>query len=254
MSSRLRSLTRRVKSLVSRRNTIRAVEAPIRSVDTWVRITRPGSTTIYWNPVRHTSTFAVPDGDIVVENDRLYRMYMDEDDAINARIIARRRQANSELANSELVDLTELGSNTDRLRREYDNLYAHYVRVCKSHDLTIEELEDTCPECLCGINGEVMMFPVSIRNQHKAYEQYTITEWFNKGRPTDPLRKAKGPLTVGDLKPNSDIKNKIEKYKKLMQDTINKYPLPSDALNSTALASGLRRRKTKRRRRKQKKA
>ena len=248
MSSRLRRLARTVKSLATRRNTIRAVEAPIRNIETWVRIRRPGNTTIYWNPVRHTSTFGVPQGDIVVENDRLYRMYMDQDDTINARIIARRRHAYP-----ELVELAELENKTDILREEYDNLYAQYVRVYTFHRLPIVKLEDNCPNCLCAINDEAMMFPVSIRGQEKAYEQYTITNWFNTGNTSDPLRKEKVPLTVGDLVPNNAIKDQIEEYKELMRYTIKKYPLPSDDLNSNALASGLRRKKTKRRR-KQKKA
>ena len=69
MSSRLQRLARTVKSLLPsrRRNTtIRAVPAPIRPIDTWVRITRPGNTTLFWNPLRHTTTFALPEGDISV--------------------------------------------------------------------------------------------------------------------------------------------------------------------------------------------
>ena len=89
MSSRLRGLARTVKSLLpSRRRstTIRAVSAPIRHTNTWVRIRRRGNTTLFWNPLRHTTTFALPEGDTVVDDDRHYRMYVFNDAATTARI------------------------------------------------------------------------------------------------------------------------------------------------------------------------
>ena len=92
-----------------------------------------------------------------------------------------------------------------------------------------------------------MMFPVSIRKQtKKVYEKYTITKWFSLGNTSDPFRIEKGPLTVADLTPNIAIKDQIEEYKKLMQDTIDNNPLPFD---DQELAAGLRRKKTKRKRR-----
>ena len=257
MSSRLRRLARTVKSLATRGNTIRAVPAPIRNIETWVRIRRPGNTTIYWNPVTHTSTLAVPHGDniVIVENDRLYRMYTEQDDAIDARIIARRRLAEREIEETYALqqknarELAELKTETDKLKGEYDDLYAHYKRVCKYHNLSIVELEDTCSKCLCSIDGEAMMFPVSIRKHPNAYEQYTITRWLHLGKTSDPLHIAKDPVTVGDLTPNIAIKDEIDEYKELMQKTINENPLPSGALVSEAVVAGQRRRKTKKRKR-----
>lgn len=256
MSSRLRrGLARTVKSLLpSRRRstTIRAVPAPIRPIDTWVRISRPGNTTLFWHPLRHTTTFALPEGDISVEDERLYRTYVFNDAAATARIRSRRNRANPEIVEINALqqknarELAELKTETDKQKREYDDLYKRYERVCKHYDLQIEQLEDTCPECICIINHEVMMFPMSIRNQqNQAYEQYFITKWFNDGNTSDPLRNEKVPLTVKDITSNIAIKEKIDKYKKLMQDTIDNYPLPFD---DQKLATGLRRKKTKRKR------
>lgn len=255
MSSRLRrGLARTVKSLLpSRRRstTIRAVPAPIRPIDTWVRISRPGNTTLFWHPLRHTTTFALPEGDISVEDERLYRTYVFNDAAATARIRSRRNRANPEIVEANALqqkmqkDLAELDRKTTQLKVEYEDLYNRYVRVCEYHNLQIVKLENWCSKCLCSIDGEAMMFPVSIRNSEWAYEQYTITKWFSLGNKSDPIRSEKGPFTVDDLTPNIAIKAKIEKYKKLMQDTIDNNPLPFD---DQKLATGLRRKKTKRKR------
>ena len=106
MSSRLQRLARTVKSLLPsrRRNTtIRAVPAPIRPIDTWVRITRPGNTTLFWNPLRHTTTFALPEVDISVEDDRHYRMYVFNDAATTARIRRSRNRANPEIVETNAL-------------------------------------------------------------------------------------------------------------------------------------------------------
>lgn len=254
MPTRLQRLARTVKSLLPprRSTTIRAVPAPIRPIDTWVRITRPGNTTLFWNPLRHTTTFALPEGDISVEDDRHYRMYVFNDAAATARIRHRRNRANPEIVETDALqqknakELAKLKTETDKLKAEYDALYESYVEVCKYHNLRIEQLEDRCSNCLCSIDGEAMMFPVSIRKQtKKVYERYNITKWFSLGNTSDPSRIEKDPLTVADLTPNIAIKDQIEEYKKLMQDTIDNNPLPFD---DQELASGLRRKKTKRKR------
>ena len=255
MSARLRCLARTVKSLLPsrRRNTtIRAVPAPIRPIDTWVRIRRRGNTTLFWHPLRHTTTFALPEGDTVVDDDRLYRMYVFNDAATTARIRRSRNRTNPEIVETNALqqknasELAKLKTETDKLKDEYDALYESYVEVCNYHNLPIEQLEDRCSKCLCSIDGEAMMFPVSIRKQtKKVYERYNITKWFSLGNTSDPSRIEKDPLTVADLTPNIDIKDQIEKYKKLMQDTIDNNPLTFD---DQELAAGLRGQKTKRKR------
>ena len=255
MPTRLRGLARTVKSLLpSRRRstTIRAVPAPIRPIDTWVRITRPGNTTLFWNPSRHTTTFALPEGDISVEDDRHYRMYVFNDAAATARIRSRRNRANPEIVEINALqqknarELAELDRKTTQLKAEYDALYESYVEVCKYHNLPIEQLEDRCSKCLCSIDGEAMMFPVSIRKQtKKVYEKYNITKWFSLGNTSDPSRIEKDPLTVADLTDNNIIKDKIEEYKEFMREKIKDNPLPFD---DQELAAGLRRKKTKRKR------
>lgn len=254
MPTRLQRLARTVKSLLpTRRSTsIRAVPAPMINTDIWVRIRRRGNRTLFWHPVYHTTTFALPEGDISIEDDRLYRMYVFNDAATTARIRSRRNRANPEIVEANALqqkmqkDLAELDRKTTQLKVEYEDLYNRYVRVCEYHNLQIVKLENWCSKCLCSIDGEAMMFPVSIRNSEWAYEQYTITKWFSLGNKSDPIRSEKGPFTVDDLTPNIAIKAKIEKYKKLMQDTIDNNPLPVDVQE---LASGLRRKKTKRKRR-----
>ena len=256
MSSRLQRLARTVKSLLPsrRRNTtIRAVPAPIRPIDTWVRITRPGNTTLFWNPLRHTTTFALPEGDISVEDDWHYRMYVFNDAATTARIRRSRNRANPEIVETNALqqknakELAELDRQTTQLKAEYDDLHDRYKRVCEYYNLPIVKLEDRCSKCLCSLDGEAMMFPVSIRKQTmKVYEKYTIAKWFSLGNTSDPFRIVQGPLTVDDLTPNNDIKRQIDEYKKLMQDTIDNKPIPFD---DQELAAGLRRKKTKRKRR-----
>ena len=256
MPTRLQRLARTVKSLLpsrrSRNTTIRAVPAPIRPIDTWVRITRPRNTTLFWNPLRHTTTFALPEGDISVDDNRHYRMYVFNDAAATARIRSRRNRANPELVETNALqqknasELAKLKTETDKLKAEYYDLHDRYERVCKHHNLPIEQLEDRCSKCLCSIDGEAMMFPVSIRKQtKKVYERYNITKWFSLGNTSDPNRIEKDELTVADLTPNIDIKDQIEEYKKLMQDTIDNNPLTFD---DQELAAGLRGQKTKRKR------
>ena len=264
MPTRLQRLARTVKSLLpsrrSRNTTIRAVPAPIRPIDTWVRITRPRNTTLFWHPQRHTTTFALPEGDTSVEDDRHYRMYVFNDAAATARIRSRRNRTNPEIVETNALqqknakELAELDIKTKQLKAEYYDLHDHYERVCKYHNLPIEQLEDRCSKCLCSIDGEAMMFPVSIRKQTKKvyeryYERYNIAKWFSLGNTSDPFRIEQGPLTVDDLTPNNDIEDQIEEYKKLMQDTIDNYPLPFD---DQELAAGLRRKKTKRKRKRRK--
>ena len=258
MSARLQRLARTVKALVPRRRntTIRAVPVLIRPIETWVRITRPGNTTLFWHPQRHTTTFALPEGDISVDDDRHYRRYVFNDAATTAMIRNRRNRANPEIVETNALQqenakkLAKLKTETDKRKGEYDDLYKRYERVCKHHNLPIEQLEDRCSKCLCSIDGEAMMFPVSIRKQTKKdyeryYERYNITYWFSLGNTSDPFRIEQGPLTVADLTPNIDIKRQIDEYKKLMQDTIDNYPLPVD---DQELAAGLRRKKPKRKR------
>ena len=179
-------------------------------------------------------------------------MYVFNDAAATARIRHRRNRANPEIVETDALqqknakELAKLKTETDKLKTEYDALYESYVEVCKYHNLRIEQLEDRCSNCLCSIDGEAMMFPVSIRKQtKKVYERYNITNWFSLGNTSDPNRIEKDPLTVADLTPNIAIKDQIEEYKKLMQDTIDNNPLPFD---DQELASGLRRKKTKRKR------
>ena len=258
MPTRLQSLARTVKALVPRRRntTIRAVPVLIRPIETWAKIIRPGTTTLFWHPIRHTTTFALPEGDTSVESDRYYSMYREHLDRINARVLALHRRAERQIEETYALqqknarELAELKIETDKLKDEYDDLHDLYVRVCKHYKLQPVELEATCPECICTIGLDVIMFPVSIRNQQVAYEQYNITKWFHDGKTSDPLRIETGPLTVANLNltPNIAIQSKIDAYKKLMQDTIKDYPLPSDDLNSNALAIGLRRKRTKRKR------
>ena len=191
-----------------------------------------------------------------VDDDRHYRMYVFNDAATTARIRNRRNRANPEIVETNALQqenakkLAKLKTETDTLKAEYDALYESYVEVCNYYNLPIEQLENRCPKCLCSIDGEAMMFPVSIREQtnkvyERYYERYNITKWFSLGNTSDPVRIEKGPVTVADLTPNNIIKEQIDKYKKLMQDTIDNNPIPFD---DQELAAGLRRKKPKRKR------
>ena len=174
------------------------------------------------------------------------------DAAATARIRRRRNRTNPEIVETDTLqqknakELAELDRKTKQLKAEYDDLYDRYVRVCEYHKLPIVQLEDMCPECICIISQEVMMLPVSIRKQQKAYEQYTITKWFNEGNTSDPNRIEKDQLTVANLTPNNIIKRQIDEYKEFMRKTIKDNPLSFD---DDRLAAGLRRKKTKRKRR-----
>jgi hypothetical protein len=280
MSRRLRTT---LKSLVRRNNalSIRAVQAPITTLSTWIFIHPRGRRPYYYNIKTRSISYAVPINAVIIDSTRELGKMVAYDAALRARYLAReRRQAEIEAQFAHIVQpapdvrLALLKTDTDNLRKNYDKLYAEYIVVCKFHKLPKIELEDFCDNCLCAIDNEVMMYPTAIRDQtKKAYEKHTITKWLSLGNTSDPSRIEKDPLTVDDIGPNNAIKNKIDEYKELMQKTINENPLPSDdvvndalirdavasealaseALASEAVASGPRTKRTKRRKRKKKK-
>lgn len=265
MSRRLRTT---LKSLLRRNNTrsIKAVPAPITSLSTWMLIQPRGRRPYYYNIEMESVSYAEPLDAVIIDSTRERGRMVAREAASRARYLARERyRAQIEAQFAHIVqplpdvriaqNLALLKTNTDNLRKIYDELYAKYTIVCKYHKLPIIELEDDCENCLCTIDNEVMMYPTAIRDQtKKAYEKHTITKWLTLGNTSDPSRIEKDPLTVDDLRPNSAIQGKIDKYKQLMQKTINENPLPTDALVSEALASEAlaagprtkRRRRTKR--------
>jgi len=274
MSRRLRTT---LKSLTRRNNalSIRAIPAPITTLSTWILIKPRGRRPYYYNIETESISYADPLDAVIIDSTRERGRYVAYEAARQARYLAReRRQAEIEAQFANIVqpapdvriaqDLALLQTDTDNLRKLYDELYAKYSVVCKFHKLPIIEIEDSCENCLCAIDNEVMMYPTAIRDQtKKAYEKHTITKWLSLGKPSDPSRIEKDPLTVDDLRPNSAIQGKIDEYKELMQKTINENPLPSDdvvndvlireAQASNALAAGPRRKRTKRTKRKKKK-
>ena len=223
----------------------------------------------YYNIETQSVSYAEPVDAVIIDSTRERGRIVAREATARARYLARERyRAQIEAQFAHIVqplpdvriaqNLALLKTNTDNLRKIYDELYAKYTVVCKFNNLSIIELEDDCENCLCSIDSEVMMYPTAISDQTKqVYEKYNITKWLTS-KTSDPARIEKDPLTVDDLRPNIAIQSKIEEYKELMQDTINKYPLPSDAVVSEALASevlasealvscGQRRRKTKKR-------
>jgi hypothetical protein len=246
MSRRLRTT---LKSLVRRNNalSIRAVPAPITSLSTWIFIHPRGRRPYYYNIETRSVSYAEPLDAVIIDSTRERGRMVAYDAAYRARYLAReRRQAEIEAQFAHIVqplpdvriaqNLALLKTDTDNLRKNYDELYAKYTIVCKFHNIAIIELEDDCDNCLCTIDNEVMMYPTAIRNQtKKAYEKHTITKWLSLGNTSDPSRIEKDPLTVDDLRPNSAIQGKIDEYKELMQKTINENPLPSDVVVNEAL-------------------
>jgi len=267
MSRRLRTT---LKSLLRNNSTtIRAVEAPITTLRRWIVIRPRGRVPYYYNIETRNVSYGEPVNAVIIDSYRELGKMVANEAASRARYLARERRRTEIVAPSaHVVQLIEhqigldlLKTDTDTLRKVYDELYAKYSVVCKFYNRPIIEIEDYCENCLCAIDNEVMMYPTAIRNQtKKAYEKHTITKWLTLGHTSDPSRIEKDPLTVADLSPNIAIKDKIEEYKELMQKTINENPLPSaamvnDALANDALAAGPRRTKTntKRRRKKKKK-
>jgi len=268
MSRRLRTT---LKSLTRRNNalSIRAVQAPITTLSTWIVIRPRGRVPYYYNIETRNVSYGEPVNAVIIDSYRELGKMVANEAASRARYLARERRRTEIVAPSaHVVQLIEhqigldlLKTNTDNLRKNYDKLYAEYSVVCKFHKIPIIEIEDYCENCLCAIDNEVMMYPTAIRDQtKKAYEKHTITKWLSLGNTSDPSRIEKDSLTVDDLRPNSAIHDKIDEYKELMQKTINENPLPSDdvvndALANDALAAGPLRKKTntKRRRKKKKK-
>jgi hypothetical protein len=271
-----RKLSSRLKSLTIRNNalSIRAVQAPITTLSTWIVIRPRGRVPYYYNIETRNVSYGEPVNAVIIDSYREHVRMVANDAASRARYLAREHlRTEIEVPSARVVQLIEhqarlatLKINTDNLRKIYDELYAKYSVVCKFYNLPIIEIEKYCENCLCTINDEVMMYPTAIRNQtKKAYEKHTITKWLTLGNTSDPSRIEKDPLTFDDLGPNIDIKVKIDKYKELMQQTIDANPLPSaamvngalanDAPASEALAAGPLRKKTntKRRRKKKKK-
>jgi hypothetical protein len=264
-----RKLSSRLKSLVRRNNTlsIRAVPAPITTLSTWILIRPRGRRPYYYNIKTRSISYAEPIDSVIIDSTRERGRMVANDAAARARYLAReRRQVEIEAQFAHIVqpapdvriaqDLALLKTDTDNLRKNYDELYAKYTIVCKFHNLAIIEIEDDCENCLCTIDREVMMYPTAIRDQTKqVYEKYTITKWLTS-YTSDPARIEKDPLTVDDLRPNIAIQDKIDAYKELMQKTINENPLPSDdvinkamtrdAVVSEAVATGPRTKRTKR--------
>jgi len=273
MSRKLRTT---LKSLLRRNNTrsIRAVPAPITSLGTWILIQPRGRRPYYYNIETESVSYAEPLDAVIIDSTRERGRLVAREAAARARYIARERyRAQIEAQFADIVqplpdvriaqNLALLKTDTDNLRKIYDELYAKYSIVCNFYKLKSVEIEDYCENCLCAADREVMMYPTAIRGQTKqAYEKHTITKWLT-GNTSDPLRIETDPLTVDDLRPNSAIQKKIDEYKELMQKTINENPLPSDdvvnealtseALASEALAAGSRRKRTKRRGHKKKK-
>jgi hypothetical protein len=246
MSRKLRTT---LKSLLRRNNTrsIRAVRAPITSLSTWILIQPRGRRPYYYNIETRSVSYAEPLDAVIIDSTRERGRMVAREAATRARYLAReRRQAEIEAQFAHIVqplpdvriaqNLALLKTDTDNLRKIYDELYAKYTIVCKFHKLSIIELEDDCENCLCTIDNEVIMYPTAIRDQtKKAYEKHTITKWLSLGNTSDPSRIEKDPLTVDDLRPNSVVQGKIDEYKELMQKTINENPLPSDDVVNEAL-------------------
>ena len=84
-------------------------------------------------------------------------------------------------------------------------------------------MDDESPpdEFMCPVLGIMMTDPV-ITSCGCTYEREAISEWFNRGRSTDPLTNQ---LISSTLIPNMALRHLIESYKtKLVQRRLNRLP------------------------------